>query len=288
MDRLYYSEKCPCCGGTFENYDPAQASFTVDEDVVMQFVRNIYEKKVGKGKIDAKMWNEYVRIYRDAVAKGYGMSRNQSFDRSSRMAEQIEHNIEVFSAFKTHNQQELMAQQMLKDGKRVSFEEFKANVEPIARHHNGAWLETEYATASLRAAQAADWQEFKENADIFPNLKWMPTTSAKPDEVVHGTYSGLSGVQVILPINDPFWDNHRPGDRWNCKCSLEQTDEPSLHETNARAATLAERGKPTGQKGLQANPGKKGEIFDMSHPYCCKSELKMIEENLIRFHSDSK
>ena len=243
----------------------------IDEDVVMQFVHNIYERKIGKGKIDEDMWGEYVRIYRDAVSKGYGMSHNTSFDRSSRMADQIEHNIEVFSAFKTHNQQELMAQKMLKDGKRVGFDEFKAAVEPIARHHNGAWLQTEYATASLRAAQAADWQEFEQNADIFPNLKWMPTTSARPDEAVHGTYSGLTGPQVILPIRDPFWDNHRPGDRWNCKCGLEPTDEPSLHQTNKRAAARAEQGKPTGQRGLQANPGKKGEVFDTKHPYFPKS-----------------
>ena len=237
----------------------------------MQFVHNIYERKIGKGKIDEDMWGEYVRIYRDAVSKGYGMSQNTSFDRSSRMADQIEHNIEVFSAFKTHNQQELMAQKMLKDGKRVGFDEFKAAVEPIARHHNGAWLQTEYATASLRAAQAADWQEFEQNADIFPNLKWMPTTSARPDEAVHGTYSGLTGPQVILPIHDPFWDNHRPGDRWNCKCGLEPTDEPSLHQTNKQAAARAEQGKPTGQRGLQANPGKKGEVFDTKHPYFPKN-----------------
>ena len=237
----------------------------------MQFVHNIYERKIGKGKIDEDMWGEYVRIYRDAVSKGYGMSHNTSFDRTSRMADQIEHNIEVFSAFKTHNQQELMAQKMLKDGKRVGFDEFKAAVEPIARHHNGAWLQTEYATASLRAAQAADWQEFEQNADIFPNLKWMPTTSARPDEAVHGTYSGLTGPQVILPIHDPFWDNHRPGDRWNCKCGLEPTDEPSLHQTNKQAAARAEQGKPTGQRGLQANPGKKGEVFDTKHPYFPKS-----------------
>lgn len=237
----------------------------------MQFVHNIYERKIGKGKIDEDMWGEYVRIYRDAVSKGYGMSHNTSFDRSSTMADQIEHNIEVFSAFKTHNQQELMAQKMLKDGKRVGFDEFKAAVEPIARHHNGAWLQTEYATASLRAAQAADWQEFEQNADIFPNLKWMPTTSARPDEAVHGTYSGLTGPQVVLPIHDPFWDNHRPGDRWNCKCGLEPTDEPSLHQTNKQAAARAEQGKPTGQRGLQANPGKKGEVFDTKHPYFPKN-----------------
>lgn len=30
----------------------------------------------------------------------------------------------------------------------------------------------------------------------------------------------------MLPVDDPFWNLHHLGDRWNCKCSLEQTDEP--------------------------------------------------------------
>ena len=29
---------------------------------------------------------------------------------------------------------------------------------------------------------------------------------------------------VIRPVKDGFWSAHHPGDRWNCKCSLEQTD----------------------------------------------------------------
>lgn len=250
--------------------DDAEATFTVDEDVIMEFVRNVYEKKVVRENIDADLWNEYVRIFKAAVNNGYKQSSNTEFDRKGRLAQQIEHNIEVFSAFKVHNEQELMASKMLdSEGKMVGFEEFKKNTESIIKHHNESWLQTEYSTASLRASQAADWQEFVANSDIFPNLKWMPTTSAHPDEVVHGKYSGLTHEmpQVILPVDDKFWNNHRPGDRWNCKCSLEPTDEPSLHETNKRAAKLAQAGKATGQRGLQANPGIDGEIIDDSHPY---------------------
>ena len=52
------------------------------------------------------------------------------------------------------------------------------------------------------------------------------------------------GSNTILPIHHPFWDQHRPGDRWlrpdvtdgnNCHCSLEATDE---HPTASPRASL--------------------------------------------------
>ena len=86
----------------------------------------------------------------------------------------------------------------------------------------GAWLQTEYDTAVIRAHAAADWQEFERNKDIFPNLRWMPTTSPEPES----THAAYWRMKLTLPVDDPFWVYHHPGDRWNCKCSLEATDEP--------------------------------------------------------------
>ncbi len=51
-----------------------------------------------------------------------------------------------------------------------------------------------------RAHQAADWQQFMQEADVLPNLKWMPSTSPNPG-ADHMPFWG-----TILPIDDPFWD----------------------------------------------------------------------------------
>lgn len=112
---------------------------------------------------------------------------------------------------------------------------------------------------------AADWQEFERNKDIFPNLRWMPTTSPEPES----THAAYWRQKLTLPVDDPFWNEHHPGDRWssamplrlskNCKCSLEATDEPEN-----RPADL-EPTKP--QRGLENNPGKDGHIFNDTHPY---------------------
>ena len=106
------------------------------------------------------------------------------------------------------------------NGNLKPFEQWKAEVLPIASHQCGPWLETEYNTAVLRARQTAQWQQFLDEKDVLPNLKWLPSTSPNPG-ADHRLY-----WNTILPIGHPFWDQHCPGDRWNCKCSLTSTDEP--------------------------------------------------------------
>ncbi len=94
----------------------------------------------------------------------------------------------------------------------------------------------------------------------MPNLRWMPTTSPNPE----AEHKRFWSAKLTRPIDDPFWNKHRPGDRWNCKCSLEATDEPPTDIPDD-----ANDEKP--QRGLRGNPAKTGQIFDKSHPYFPKN-----------------
>ena len=137
-----------------------------------------------------------------------------------------------------------------------SFREWRELVTPIAAHQVGPWLQTEYSTAVLRAQQAVEWQQFEAEADVLPNLRWVPSTAVHPG-ADHQVF-----WNTILPIHHPFWDQHRPGDRWNCHCSLEATDE---HPTAPpRGFELRGNGP---QPGLNENPAKTGRLFAQSHPY---------------------
>lgn len=64
----------------------------------------------------------------------------------------------------------------------------------------------------------------------------------------------------MRPIDDPFWNEHRPGDRWNCKCDLSSTDDPV---TEIPDFTRKDNPHP----GLDNNPGKDGKLFSDTHPY---------------------
>ena len=115
-------------------------------------------------------------------------------------------------------------------GQLKSFDRWKLDIKGMTDHYVHSWLQTEYDTAVIRAHQAADWKHFIDEADVLPNVRWMPTTSITPDPL-HQHYWEK---RLTLPVNHPFWQEHRPGDRWNCKCSLQQTDEPVNASTAGR------------------------------------------------------
>ena len=71
--------------------------------------------------------------------------------------------------------------------------------------------------------------------------------------------------KLTLPINHPFWEEHRPGDRWNCKCTLKQTDEPTNDEV------IRDFYPVPAQPGLDNNPADNGKLFSDSHPYIAKA-----------------
>ncbi len=180
-------------------------------------------------------------------------------DITNRFLEELRTNNAVFSAFKTHRMQNDIARLLIdpQTGQLKSFDRWRRDIKGITDHYETDWLQTEYNTAVIRAHQAADWKHFEEEADVFPNIRWMPTTSVTPDPL-HQRYWEL---KLTLPVNHPFWEEHRPGDRWNCKCSLQQTDDP----VNGEA--LEGWTPPLPMPGLNNNPAKDGKIFSDTHPY---------------------
>lgn len=190
----------------------------------------------------------------EAVKKGFAESKATDPDDDFRAA--ILRNNAVFAAFKVHRMQNDMARLLLdSNGNLKPFEQWRNEVLSISSHQCGAWLRTEYDTAVLRAHLAADWQQFEREKDVLPNLRWMPSTSVHPGED-HRVF-----WNTVRPIDDPFWSEHRPGDRWNCKCGLSSTDDPVTPVVDIS------NNKDKAQKGLENNPAKDGKIFSHNHPY---------------------
>lgn len=227
-----------------------------------EFVNAIYGGFDVENSIEPTMWRELTKIMNDATAKG--LSKGEfSIDHNKGFLESVKHANEVFAAFKTHAMGKSMASKLLDDnGHLKPFDKWMKDISSISSHHVGSWLKTEYNTAVLRAHNAADWRSFIENKDIMPNLRWMPTTS--PDaEAVH---RGYWEKKLTLPVEHPFWNKHHPGDRWNCKCSLESTDDPASPDD-----VIDDLPVEPAQRGLENNPGKDGKIFNDTHPYFPKN-----------------
>lgn len=222
------------------------------------FLREVYDGFDTSTEIEPGMWRELLQLLHEAAVQGlargdYQPRHNDDFLNAMR------HGNEVFAAFKVHAMGEAMASKLLdSNGHLKPFEQWLNDVHSISSHHVGAWLRTEYNTAVLRAHAAADWQEFVHNKDVMPNLRWMPTTS--PDaEASHRSYWEK---KLTLPVDHPFWAKHHPQDRWNCKCSLEATDEPASPED-----LVEDMPTPSPQQGLDNNPGRDGHLINDTHPY---------------------
>lgn len=236
-------------------------------------LRNIYSKNFRPmTDIEINLFNEICDRINEAARKGFDESGAVDPDDDFRTA--ILRNNEVFVAFKVHRMQNDMAKLLLdSNGNLKPFEQWRKEVMPIASHQVGQWLRTEYNTAVLRAHQAADWQQFEREKDVLPNLRWMPSTSVNPGKD-HMVFWG-----TVRPIDDPFWNEHRPGDRWNCKCDLSSTDDPV---TEIPDFTRKDNPHP----GLDNNPGKDGKLFSDTHPYIAnaypgakKAVKKFLKDN---------
>lgn len=259
IDSLYYGPNgCTCCSHTHHGHKEGffnEASVKFNTDVLAEFLRNIYHGFDTSNEVEPAMWREILRIINEATVEG--LSKAQTPPTHDKLFyEALRHSNEVFAAFKVHTMGVDMAAKLFDSkGKLKPFKQWVDDVSSISSHQVGSWLQTEYDTAVIRAHQAADWREFMRNKDVMPNLRWMPTTSPDPET----THEALWQKRLNLPVDDPFWTKHHPGDHWNCKCSLEANDDAVVRPEDISAD------KP--QPGLDNNPGKDGHIFNDTHPY---------------------
>lgn len=254
MDKLY-GENCSCCH-VCEPRNTAEYATLFTPELMARLLADIFAGKFDEGReIYPALYEACRDTFRRALDEGYPLPEGAD-DAETLFREALRSDADVFAAFRTHRMQNDIASQLLdEDGKLKEWRQFREDAEAVIGTYNNHWLRTEYDTAVLRARQAADWKSFERNADILPNLKWMPTTSADPD-LFHREYWRIG---LTLPISHPFWKSHHPGDRWNCKCSLEATDEPAT-------GTIPQTDyKPS--PGLEDNPGTDGKLFSPSHPY---------------------
>lgn len=273
MNELY-SHECPACSGKYPRNE-AEMGINFSSEVLSQALRAIYDGMNVEDEIQRDAFEEMLRIFNKAAVAGIIASKKTP-PRMETFLDQLKYNNEVFSAFKVHRMQNDMAARLVdENGQLKPFEKWKRDVEDIADHYCNRWLQTEYDTAVLRAHRATDWLQFEAEQDVYPNIRWMPTTSVEPDPY-HKQYWQ---AKLTLPVNHPFWKSHRPGDHWKCKCWLKQTDEPATTEA------IADFKPVPSQAGLDNNPAQDGKLFSDSHPYYTEAypgAEKAVEKLMIK------
>ncbi|MDH6357232.1 DUF935 family protein [Parabacteroides sp. PF5-9] len=229
--------------------------FSFDDTAVKKALIRIYEKDFNPmTQIETNLFNAVWDTLNVAADIGAGSPKPTAPEFS--FCNEVKQNNAVFAAFKVHRMQnEIAAELVDAKGFLKSFEQWKRDTADLVDHHVEAWLKTEHNTAITRMHQALDWKQFLREKDILPNLKWNPSTSLTP---------GLDHMifwNRIWAIGDVFFNEHRPGDRYGCKCGLTATDEPVTD--NSGLSTKIEIPAP----GLGGHPEETGQLFSDDHPY---------------------
>ena len=244
IDMLYYEG---------EETPEAAVSFPLLEKVREQILKRIRSEEFNYRKdIDSDLFGHTFETLDKGLRDTFGTPAWGTPDRD--FLEYASKNLAIFSGFKTLQQQKELHNLLFdKNGNMKSFDQFRKDTANVLDKYNQNWLRTEYNTLVARARFASDWKKFEKNKDLYPNLKWLPSSSIDKRDGHKLFYN------KVWPINDPFWNNNYPGNLWNCKCGIKSTSE------GAEPAKKHNHSKPS--PGLDENPGKTGKMFTDSHPY---------------------
>ena len=220
----------------------------------------------GDYPVSGELYHNYASNLRKAVDVVF------NGEEDSDLALRLKAGVTRFGAFKAYN-----ATQDIRAKGRSGAATAADDAENVEKRYN-SFQAAEYNTAASRARTAKQWEEFSDSdrMDIFPNLKWLPSTSAEPREA-HRVFWNR-----IWAKTDPFWNTNQPGNLWNCKCDWHETDEPPT-DGNPQTSTSA--------RGLDGNPAQTGKIFSDDCSYIKRVKdtsteaYKMVEKECNYFES---
>ena len=228
-----------------------------------QLAKDVYEGKTDSKSIDpayiAAMYGEM----NTAAGKGYGKDWykvNKSTGNISPEVIQMQRNLYKFSGAKsTVVLQEI--NQILQ--KQMPWNQFRDEVLKLNPKYNKNYLQAEWQTANQSAKHARDWEYYKSNASLYPNLAYR----TQGDERVRDAHTLLNGV--VAAIGSEFWKSHYPPNGWRCRCYVVQTAETATKED--KIPKLNDKDFP---EEFRINTGESGQVFSeddlknsKAHPY---------------------
>lgn len=202
--------------------------------------------------IDPGVWEHEFNQLSEALTDGYGKTGVQWGGQDWAFFQNLRYNTAVFDAFKCNREiKDVHKLLTWEDGTAKTWEEFRRDAMRICSKYNQRWLQTEFNQAHAAAKAARKWQDYERNADLYPNLRYR----AVRDERTRLSHAELDGY--VIPIDHPFWNKYYPPNDWNCRCSVQPTDDPVNLPPNV----------PPIPDMFQTNVGKTAQTFNASHPY---------------------
>ena len=137
-------------------------------------------------------------------------------------------------------------------------DEFIGRLDTLHNIHLG----TEKRTAKMQAASVEQWREISEQKNVLPYLEYLTSDDSK----VREAHKVLDGI--VRPVDDKFWATFYPPLDYNCRCDVNQIEEPGDSIAGREDQTFDRAEAMEGvSAGLAHNSAISGEIFSKEHPY---------------------
>jgi hypothetical protein len=277
MTALYDHNHCGCDICLSDGDFTPEETLSID-NAVEKALKKIYSGNY-KGEFPEEFWSITVDKLNDAVKTEFG-------NEFKPLANQLKYQNSVFAAFKAANQTQTL-ENLLTASKATTFTDFADSVRSTVKDYNYNHLKAEWKTAKMACRSAKRWAKAQEDADLFPNIEYLPSTAKDPRDV-HKVYYGQ-----VYAMDDPELSNIIPPKVWGCQCGWKTTDKP---------VTKFRSGRPQPDPGLDNNPGNDGALFSTSHPYIkslksaakaiLKSDIAAIhgidEKDIVEFYHNPK
>jgi len=230
------------------NRHPITSIYAAAWDAVTdRIAEQVYENKIKPEDLDKdivlKNYDALNKSASEAWGKGYS---DESLPRKLR------ENLLLFSGAKSYR---LVSKLIELKNISTSKDDFINEAKKLTAVYSGPYLKTENKFAANSASSARDFEAYKKDADIYPNLKYR----TMGDEDVRDSHAANNGIiktiaeWKVIPPFDP-----------GCRCWLEQTVEPPTTDRHLKA----------GDEKWANNPSLSGEIFTSSHSYFASIDRK--------------
>lgn len=254
LAHLYFNEDYPEVLTEFKRLCNADTSFYNLSAISDDIVANDYP-------VSRDLYNKYTGNLRRAVDAVFSGD-----DADTDLALRLKAGVTRFGAFKAFN-----ATQDIRAKGRTGAATAADDAENVEKRYN-SFQAAEYATAASRARTAKQFAEYmsSDRMRLFPNLRWLPSRSVevRPEHRIFWNR--------VWPKTSDFWQKNQPGNLWNCKCDMEETDDPT---------DIPEKLNPkysSASPGLKGNPAVTGKIFSDDCSYIQRvtnpDVYKMIEK----------
>ena len=224
------------------------------------YIREAFEERSISEAQSKELWQYYYKHLNKALAEGYNPTIEET---NTELVTSLKHNLARFSAFKETSFKQQIEASLTKDGKVLSWQEFKAEANKLNIEYNKRWLQTEYNQTVANALSAQKYEEYIANKRIYPNL----TYHAVHDERTRETHRAWDGL--TLPVEHSFWKTHLPPNDWGCRCYVEPTANPVTEGVHTEDVPIKE--------AFANNPALSGEIFPII-PYTKGMSEKAVKE----------